>query len=200
MNKFIANIIFFSLFLAFWHTPGYAIENQSDRVIVKFRSHIAQSERATLLKSFGLSKSEQLKLADTLVLQVPKNKADDLAAKFSKNPLIEYAEKDNLAYALDFPNDPLYPSQWGLSKIEAEGGWSTTHGSNSVRIAITDTGIDGTHPDLAGKIVASVDCTNSCVSVNPTDGDGHGTHVAGIASATTNNDLGVAGVGYDHTS
>jgi thermitase len=68
-----------------------------------------------------------------------------------------------------------------------------------VRIAILDTGIDLDHPDLDGKIVASVDCVDGTCGPGGDDDNGHGTHVAGIAAAETNNSTGVAGTAPDAT-
>ncbi|PRY60171.1 subtilase family protein [Knoellia remsis] len=106
-------------------------------------------------------------------------------------------------------NDPLRPKQWGLTQVRAEQAWPTSTGAGTV-IAVVDTGIDLTHPDLQGKLVPGatfVDCgaqATVCSDGNwkGTDGvgqeaDSHGTHVAGIAAAVTNNGLGVAGVAPD---
>src|SRR3989344_5290599 len=201
MNKFFV-VITISLWFfisGYLPNPAYAlVENtRFDRVIVKFHSPTTRQQKENLIKSFGFSKFENLKLADTLVLQVPKNRALEFVANLSKSPLVEYAEKDELAFTQEIPNDPYYPNQWGLNKIKAPGGWDVSHGSGTVKIAIADTGIDGTHPDLGAKIAAAVDCTRSCAAVSSTDGNGHGTHVAGIASAVTGNGQGVAGVGYN---
>src|SRR3989344_9270853 len=201
MNKFFIVITISRWFFisGYLPNPAYAlVENtRFDRVIVKFHSPTTRQQKENLIKSFGFSKFENLKLADTLVLQVPKNRALEFVANLSKSPLVEYAEKDELAFTQEIPNDPYYPNQWGLNKIKAPGGWDVSHGSGTVKIAIADTGIDGTHPDLGAKIAAAVDCTRSCAAVSPTDGNGHGTHVAGIASAVTGNGQGVAGVGYN---
>jgi serine protease len=107
------------------------------------------------------------------------------------------------------PNDPLYgPSQWGPKQIKAEQAWTTSTGAGQT-IAIVDSGIDLNHPDLAGKIVGGATFTG-CASNGPcgngdweSGGQGgqpaspHGTHVAGIAAATTGNGVGIAGVAPD---
>ena len=107
------------------------------------------------------------------------------------------------------PNDPLYgPYQWGPKQIRAEQAWTTSRGAGQV-IAIVDSGIDLAHPDLSGKIAGGATFTG-CASNGPCgNGDWqsggaagqpaspHGTHVAGIAAATTGNGIGIAGVAPD---
>lgn len=102
--------------------------------------------------------------------------------------------------AASLPNDPLFAQQWNLEQIHAPQAWTVSTGQG-VRIGIVDTGVDLHHEDLAGKVVASANCVNSngdpsTCSTAPgaaQDDNGHGTHVAGIAAAVTNNHLGVAG-------
>jgi serine protease len=89
-----------------------------------------------------------------------------------------------------FPNDPLYDLQWNLEQIDAAGAWEKGIKGRGAVIAIIDTGVDVQHPDLRGKIV--VPRGLSCETLQ--DEEGHGTHVAGIAAASTNNGIGVAGV------
>jgi serine protease len=102
------------------------------------------------------------------------------------------------------PNDPLYGAQWGLKQIHAEQAWAFSRGRRQV-IAIVDTGVDLSHPDLRTKLVPGAtflncpDKRNGCGSGSWLDGDEalaspHGTHVAGIAAAVTNNAIGIAGV------
>ncbi len=96
------------------------------------------------------------------------------------------------------PGDPYSSQQWGLSRIQADKAWSLASGSG-VTIAVVDSGVDLGHPDLAQKIVSYPD--GDFVDKPDTDGAqdeaGHGTHVAGIAAAVTNNGVGVAGVAPD---
>ena len=98
-------------------------------------------------------------------------------------------------------NDPSFGNQWGLKKIGAEAAWTRTTGAK-VRIGIVDTGVDLTHEDLAGKIVASSSCVGSGGDPAKCKGDaqddqGHGTHVSGIAAAFKDNAKGIAGVAPD---
>jgi subtilisin family serine protease len=100
-------------------------------------------------------------------------------------------------------DDPVYEQglQWGLDTIGAPVAWATTKGGGTT-IAIVDSGIDLQHEDLAGKIVGNISCIGAggdpgkCKGSGQDD-NGHGTHVAGIAAAITNNSRGVAGVAPD---
>ncbi|HEX2296277.1 MAG TPA: S8 family serine peptidase [Actinomycetota bacterium] len=94
------------------------------------------------------------------------------------------------------PGDPFFGQQWGLSRIRAPEVWPEVTGSG-VTIAVVDSGVDLSHPDLAPNVDVERDA--DFVDGKPdTDGaqdtTGHGTHVAGIAAAATNNGIGVAGV------
>jgi len=100
------------------------------------------------------------------------------------------------------PNDPGFSKQWGLPKINATEAWENQKGDSNVVIAIIDTGVDYNHEDLTDKILR--DENGKVVGWNfvknnddPMDGNGHGTHCAGIAAASTNNGKGGAGVAWN---
>jgi subtilisin family serine protease len=149
-----------------------------------------------------------------------------MAEVMRRDPSIEYAEPDYLASGAIIPSDPRWNNQWAPAKIGAPAAWEITTGSTEVIIAVLDTGIDLDHPDLAAKIWTNpgevpangldddqngkVDdvhgwhfyhyCYNSdCPPFednNPQDDNGHGTHVAGIAAAETDNGVGIAGISW----
>jgi len=111
------------------------------------------------------------------------------------SPSVDYAEEDRLRHSLEAPDDPYYGQQWHFGSIRAEEGWEVTRGSDSVTIAVIDTGVDHNHPDLAGRVTAGYDYVNG--DGDPYDDNGHGTHVAGLAAAATDNGIGVAGVDWN---
>lgn len=91
-------------------------------------------------------------------------------------------------------NDTYFDRQWALQQVHAPQAWSLSTGAG-ITIGIVDTGIDGGHPDLAGKVVAYGDCVgHPCTDGATPDTHGHGTIVSGIAAAVTNNGIGVAGM------
>ena len=117
-----------------------------------------------------------------------------------KRPVLTFLTCAVVSLALGAPadaaTDPGRSQQWALTKIHADQAWTKTKGAG-VTIAIVDTGIDLTHPDLKSKIVSHYDCTSgSCVTGAGVgnDDNGHGSHVAGIAAAVTGNGIGIAGV------
>ena len=94
-------------------------------------------------------------------------------------------------------NDRFFDQQWNLSQIGAADAWSVSTGSG-VKIGIVDSGVDASHPELAGKIDAQADCIGgTCLEGSARDRDGHGTAIAGIAAAHANNGAGIAGVAPD---
>ena len=127
---------------------------------------------------------------------------------------IEFAEPDFIARASQTPNDPLYGDQWGLAKIGAQAAWDISTGDPAVTIAIVDSGVDLTHQDLANQLWINPgevsgngldDDGNGLVddvhgwnflsdSGDVSDENGHGTQVAGVAAAATNNGVGIAGM------
>ena len=96
-------------------------------------------------------------------------------------------------------NDPFFNRQWGLEQIHAPAAWQRGVKGAGVTIAVLDTGVDLNHPDLASKLVPGTDLQagNPDCPAGPQDEYGHGTHVAGIAAAATNNGIGVAGTAPD---
>src|SRR5262249_21768222 len=104
-------------------------------------------------------------------------------------------ERDHSRDTATTPNDPSYGDQWSLPRV----GWDTAYGSltpsGSATVAVLDTGVDATHPDLASVVVPGTNILTGSGD-GQTDPNGHGPQMAGIVAAATGNGVGIAGVGY----
>ena len=119
----------------------------------------------------------------------------------SNMPQVEYVEPNLLVQATNvIPNDPFWPDQWNMRKVNAPAAWSMQKGSTAVRVCVIDSGIDYNHPDLQANMASgslrtgynAITEQNNCM-----DNDGHGTHCAGVIGAATNNGIGVAGLNWN---
>jgi thermitase len=114
-----------------------------------------------------------------------------LAAGLAAHPAVVYAEPNRRRSLLRTPNDSVLEQQWGLRNIQAEQAWDITTGGEIV-VAVLDTGVDGGHPDLQGKVLPGYNVFNG--GSNAGDDNGHGTAVAGLIAASTDNGRGIAGL------
>ncbi|MGQ9738195.1 MAG: S8 family serine peptidase [Armatimonadota bacterium] len=123
--------------------------------------------------------------------------------KLKDTGLFAYVGPNKLYYPLQRevrPNDPRYGEQWGLEMINMPRAWVFQKGKANVIVAVVDTGVDMNHPDLKGRLLPGRDTADQDNDPNPPGNDldaGHGTHVAGIVGATTNNGIGIAGVTWE---
>lgn len=130
---------------------------------------------------------------------------------------IEWAGPNSITRIQDVPNDQYYSKQWDLMQSDMPDAWTLTHGSNNVKVAVVDSGIDYNHPDLPkgslmknGRDFSTCNqyigkgLNRNCSSPKPQDYDsmddlGHGTHVAGTIGAVSNNSIGIAGISWNVT-
>lgn len=129
---------------------------------------------------------------------------DNIIETLRKDKKIKSAERDYILTvssaansSLIETNDPKYSDQYNMTTSHANMAWAFTHGSSSVKVGIIDTGIDIIHTDLDAHINTAL--SKGFISNNSTyiDTNGHGTHVAGIIGAETNNSAGVAGICWE---
>ncbi|MBI5019930.1 MAG: S8 family serine peptidase [Ignavibacteriales bacterium] len=190
--------------------------------IVKGETLFKKAKRGEPIKkvrSFSGNEHEAASLYNIFRLHFdPKYDAKTVAEDLSKLDGVIYAEPDFIVNALEtIPNDPYYNQQGYLSTIKAPAAWDTTKGDTTQIIGILDTGVDWDHPDLIQKNKINWQELNGISGVdddgngyvddirgwdfinndnNPNDDNSHGTHVAGIAAARTDNNTGVAGVSW----
>ncbi len=161
------------------------------RILVQPRAGLSEEKLAHILQQSNGKAKGKLGTLNIHVVEVPPQAEQAVARALSRNPHIQFAEVDGLATANFTPNDPTYPSQWHLPKIQAPQAWDSTQGQGVI-LAVLDTGIDPNHPDLADQLVNGWNVVSN--NANTADWHGHGTSVAGVAAAATNNGLTVAGV------
>ena len=219
-----------------------------NQLLMRWEAHTTPEQRAEILHSGELTVVQQIPRLDMVLVELPSGSNTVLseANRWTAHPAVKYAEPNFVWTSLQvFPNDPLFGIEWGLhntgqmpnvpipnicvpaspcigqvdADIDAPEAWTTTTGSSDVVVAVIDTGIDYTHPDLftnmwrnPGEIANNqVDDDNNgyvddlfgvataVPSSDPMDNaaSSHGTHVAGTIGAQGNNGIGVTGVVWE---
>ncbi len=164
-------------------------------LLIKFKPGTADATENTIHNKLKAKVAKKIAKLGVDQVEIPKGLTVDDAIKFYKKYReVEYVEPNHILSALQVPNDALYASQWAFAKMNAPAAWDIATGTASVIIAVVDTGVDYNHAELAGKVIKGYDYINN--DADPIDDEGHGTHVAGIAAATTNNGAGIAGMSW----
>ncbi len=169
----------------------------SNELIVKYAPGVTEVAKDKIKAKYNLTKKRDSKKKGKFVVYKHLNPkaVKDLMKKESG---IISVQQNAYAYALSFvPNDPYYTYQWHMTIIDMENAWEVSTGAGAV-VAIIDTGVKQSLEDLAGtNFVAGWDFVNN--DNDPTDDEGHGSHVCGTIAQTTNNGTGVAGIAYNAT-
>jgi thermitase len=166
-----------------------AKQQAAQEIIVHYKDSVSAASSKNVASKYGevVDSTE-----DFTVIKVSGNVAEAVK-KFESLDSVEYAEPNITFHASYVPNDPDYKTkQYAPQKVSAEQAWDTTQSASNVKIAVVDTGVDYYHPDLDGKVIKGADFVAD--DDDPIDENDHGTHVAGIAAANTNNGIGIAGL------
>lgn len=180
------------------HRPTWAGVPQGpaqDHILVKFKNGVSSDKKDGILNNHGMSVINEIKQIGLKIVSIPQDLSPEEAAQdlmYDNGSDVAYAEPDQAIPASFIPNDPYYTSEWHLPVISAPQAWDVQQGKPSVTVAILDTGVDCTHPDLATHCVPGWNVYDN--TSNTADVYGHGTAVAGIAAAVGNNAVGVSGV------
>jgi subtilisin family serine protease len=159
-------------------TPRYV----DDLLLVKFHREVSLPDQQDLFRRAGVTAVRHIANLDVAVVQMPADHRDAALAELRKSTLVLNAERDAVMERLDTtPNDTNWSLQWGLRQANFPTAWDRTRGLDSVVVAVLDTGVNSDLPDMQGITSATV------------DDNGHGTSVAGIIAARTNNHAGIAG-------
>ena len=127
------------------------------------------------------------------ILLAPSSVTDSLTALL-EDSRVARVDADRIRMAEEAPSDPSYTDQWALAQIGWDAARETFTAAGSAVVAVLDTGVETSHPDLDGSIVAGASILEGSTWSN--DPNGHGTAMAGIIAARTDNAEGIAGVGY----
>src|SRR6266446_2442898 len=199
-------------------------------VLVKFKATAAGESIRQLKQSEDIDVDEGIGGIQVRKLRSRSKGVATLLALLRARADVEYAEPDYIVQAIAIPNDPSFGVLWGLrntgqpiqgasgtpgADISAAPAWDLTKGSRAIVVAVVDTGVDYTHPDLAANIWSAPSSFNVMIggvtiacaagthgfnaitkSCDPKDDHFHGTHVSGTVGAVGNNALGVVGVNW----
>ncbi|MEW5718963.1 MAG: S8 family serine peptidase [Chloroflexota bacterium] len=202
---------------------GSAPTYVSGQLIVRYKNTITTLDRDAVEARRGDQKIREFKNIPARVVKIGANRTVEQAVQeYKRDATVEYAEPNYIVRATDGPNDPQYAMLWGMKNsgqivegiagkagadIKAEQAWAITTGSASIVVGVVDSGVDYSHPDLTANIWSNPGNIGGCSAgthgydtiadvCDPTDDNGHGTHVSGTIGAVGNNALGVVGVNW----
>ena len=200
-----------------WYQDGIVVfQLERSESIIRSTNKYLSIENFDFLKSienqYGIENLKQLhpnikdeNLSRTYQIEFTElDQIDNLVRHINNISGILYAEKKELHESFLTPNDQYFSNsvnsgQWALYQIEALDAWDISTGSEDVVVAVTDNAITVNHPDLVNKMVAGWDAADNDNDPSPCGGnDGfHGSHVSGIVGAESNNNIGIASIGYN---
>jgi subtilisin family serine protease len=164
------------------------------RIVVRFRRGTTAQTREAVFARAGVATERALPKIRFYVVRAAaaEGRRDDALASLRREASVTAVERETIVDGLDTaPNDPAWGAQWGLRAAGFPRAWDTTRGSEKVVVAVLDTGVDGSHPDLAGALVPGFDFVN--LDADASDDNGHGTATAGVVAARGDNRTGLAG-------
>ena len=175
------------------HTVSLVPRFVPDVLMVRFRPGTSAMQRDRVLAGAGVTVDHAIPRIGVVVVRMPPDRRDQALRFLRTSRWVARAERDAVLERLDTtPNDTYWGSQWGLRRIGLPGAWDRTRGGPGVVVAVLDTGVDANHPDLRGAVLPGFDVVGNTTTT--TDAEGHGTSVAGIIAARSDNATGVAGI------
>ncbi|HEX5011891.1 MAG TPA: S8 family serine peptidase [Planctomycetota bacterium] len=171
--------------------PWQGHEVLAGELLVQFRPNVSAAAQSLAHKQQGVLPRAVLGPRLTRVVLPAGTDLEARRAAYAARPDVEFVQPNVLHHPVAVPDDPLWSTQWALSRVRAAEAWDSWPGSADAVVAVIDTGVDVDHPDLAAHYAWGLDTFAG--DADPDDAAGHGTHCCGIANAVTDNGLGVAG-------
>ncbi len=210
MKKLLVFLIIFSIFFLISLSITGQVNSQernakyaSREVLVVFNPKTTLAQRQAAIRSVNAKTKQSFYVSGLLIrrIKVKKGSVASTIRKLSKNPNVKAADNNAVGKGDWVPNDPYYASgalnsfQWNLSRINIANAWDITRGKG-VKIAVVDSGLKKGLSDINyNNVLRGYDFYN--LDNNPTDDNGHGSHVTGIIAQATNNGIGPAGIAPD---
>jgi subtilisin family serine protease len=164
-----------------------------DVLLVQFRDGVSRDRADALLAKLGVHAAKQIAQIGFRVISVEPSQRGRVLAALDASPLVETAHRDEVMHVMrTSPNDAFYSYQWGIRRALFPTASGRAHSARPVVVAVVDTGVDASQPDLAGAVLPGVNLVNGDAS--SADDNGHGTSVAGVIAALANNGVGGSGV------
>lgn len=161
------------------------------QIVVRFRANASKMRRKRALRSIGATAAKRLSVKDAFVASLPRDMSVEQAqTTLSASSAVKYSEPDFRVSITNAPNDPLFPSLWGMNNTGQAGGtagadirateaWNVHTGDGTTVVGVLDTGIDYNHEDLAANIWSNsgeigLDSQRRDKRSNGEDDDGNG--------------------------
>jgi len=162
-------------------------------LMLRFTPGTTAKQQAQVLAEARVTVNHRIAPLGVVVVNVSADRRDAVQAKLRASRFVARIEKDAVVEKLDTtPNDTYWAQQWGLRRIGLPTAWDQTRGAAGVVVAVLDTGVDASQPDLAGAVLPGFNVIAN--NTDTSDVEGHGTSVAGVIAARSNNTAGVAGI------
>lgn len=162
-------------------------------LVVRFTDGVSPSRRTDLLRTYGAVVVDDVPRTGFVVVDVGQRSVADVREALARSPQVRTVEVNSVVRSAVTPNDPYWDSG-NQRLVRLPKAWDITKGSSKLTIAIVDTGVQLDHQDLEARLEPGWDFVND--DAVPDDDAGHGTGVAGVAAAITNNREGIAGTAW----
>lgn len=169
------------------HVPG--------RILVQPKAGVSDADLDGAVRTHRGRRTHHMRASNVHVVQLTAGSDERAVLRaLRRNPRIKFAELDEVVELAATTNDPLASTSWHLAKINAPAAWDRAAGTGVI-VAVLDTGVDATHPDLITRLVAGWNLYDN--NADTRDVHGHGTKTAGTVGEAANNAIGGVGVSWD---